>query len=264
MPDVTKKCLLIDVDSTIPNLALMHISTWKKREGYEVGFNVQEPDEVYASIVFDKNRHKADGLRYFYPDAVIDIGGGGYDLNKRLPEWVDLLPPDYSLYPECDYSLGFTSRGCNRSYPFCVVPRKEGRFRRHQHPSEFYNPRFKKMVLMDNNILFDKAWFFEVTDWILEKDLRVDFNQGLDVRLIDKDVAERIAELRTFRPLRFAFDSVDYEDKVANGIQLMNEAGIKVRNRAEWYVYLDSDEEFDSALYRCKRLKELMRYRSLW
>lgn len=71
------KCLLVDIDSTIPNLALMHISTWKKSQGYEVGFNVTDPTEVYASIVFDKNKHKADGLRVFYPNAKIDIGGGG-------------------------------------------------------------------------------------------------------------------------------------------------------------------------------------------
>lgn len=71
-----KKVLLVDVDSTIPNLALMHISTWKKSLGYKVGFSIGDPDEVYASIVFNKNSHLADGLQFMYPNAKIDIGGG--------------------------------------------------------------------------------------------------------------------------------------------------------------------------------------------
>lgn len=71
------KALLIDVDSVIPNLALMHISTWRKQEGVETGFHIPDPDEVYASCIFKKNRHLVDGLQFFYPGAKIDIGGGG-------------------------------------------------------------------------------------------------------------------------------------------------------------------------------------------
>lgn len=70
-----KKCLLIDVDSTIPNLALMHISTWKKSQGYEVGFNISDPDEIYASTVFTSNKHKTDGLEFMYPNATVNRGG---------------------------------------------------------------------------------------------------------------------------------------------------------------------------------------------
>ena len=74
---MSMKTLLIDVDSVIPNLALMHISTWKKGMGNEVGFSIPEPDEVYASCVFKKNKHLVDGLQFFYPKARIDVGGGG-------------------------------------------------------------------------------------------------------------------------------------------------------------------------------------------
>lgn len=72
------KVLLVDVDSKIPNLALMKISAYKKSLGYEVGFNVSDPDEVYASCVFEKNKHKVDGLKFMYPNAKIFIGGGGW------------------------------------------------------------------------------------------------------------------------------------------------------------------------------------------
>lgn len=70
------RALMVDLDQAKPNLALMHISAWRKALGFETGFNVSDPDEVWASVVFSWNRHKADGLRYWYPDARIDIGGG--------------------------------------------------------------------------------------------------------------------------------------------------------------------------------------------
>lgn len=120
------KALLVDIDSKFPNLALMHISTWKKAQGYEVGFNISDPDEVWASVIFGWNRHKVDGLKMFYPDAKVDIGGVAYDLKKNLPREVDLMMPDYSLYPEWDCDLGFTTRGCNRGCYFCKVTPKEG------------------------------------------------------------------------------------------------------------------------------------------
>lgn len=119
---------------------------------------------------------------------MIDVGGTGIDVHKNLPGEVDLLMPDYSIYPDMDYDLGFTSRGCNRNCPFCFVPRKEGKFRIHQHPREFHDPTHRKVKLLDNNILFDKSWFFEVTDWIMENKLAVEFNQGLDIRLMDKEI----------------------------------------------------------------------------
>lgn len=252
---MTDGVLLVDIDSTIPNLALMHISTWKKAQGYKVGFNIPDPAEVYASVVFDWNRHKTDGLRFMYPEAKIDVGGGGIDLHKNLPEEVDRLMPDYSIYPACDYDLGFTTRGCIRSCPFCVVPRKEGLFHIHQHPREFHAEGHKKIVLMDNNILADSAWFFEVTDWIISHGMKVDFNQGLDLRLMTKEIAERIAELRPIDHWRFAFDSLAYRASVEKGITLLKDAGVNMRNKAMVYVYMDSDADFESALERCEIIR---------
>ena len=253
---MTRKCLLIDVDSKIPNLALMKISTWKKQQGYEVGFDIENPDEIYASIVFDTNRHKTDGIEYLYPNAKLDRGGGGYDLHKSLPQEVDMLMPDYSLYPDCDYDLGFTTRGCIRNCYFCVVPKKEGRFRIVQHPREFHNPDHKKVMLLDNNILADKDWFMEITDWFIENKLKVSFNQGLDVRLMDKDITDRLLQLKMFEPWRIAFDTIGVKDKVINGIRLMKESGINVRNKLMCYVYVHDDTQFDNALERCQILRE--------
>lgn len=252
-----KKCLLIDVDSIIPNLALMHISTFERGGGNMTGFNIIDPDKVYASIVFTKNRHLCDGLRFLYPNAEIDIGGSGYDINKKLSDEIDRLMPDYSLYPDYPSDLGFTSRGCNRKCYFCIVHRKEGRFRIHQHPSEFHDPKHKSIVLMDNNILWDKDWFLEVTDWILANKMKVDFNQGLDIRLIDNDIAKRLSELHPIRNWHFAFDSMDYRDEVIKGIETLTRNGVNVRRNANFYVYLHNDAQFDDALERCNILRGL-------
>lgn len=68
------KVLLVDVDSKIPNLALMKVSAYHKDQGHEVGFHISEPDLVYASVVFTKHKHRVDGLQFYYPDAKIRIG----------------------------------------------------------------------------------------------------------------------------------------------------------------------------------------------
>lgn len=251
------KILLIDVDSTIPNLALMKISAYEKSKGNQVGFNIADPDKVYCSIIFDWNKHMADGLKFLYPNAQIDIGGTGYDLHKQLAPEIDSMAPDYSLYPDCDYDLGFTTRGCIRNCPFCIVREKEGSFRIYKHPSEFHNPDHKGIVLMDNNILANKNWFFTVTNWILENDLKVDFNQGLDIRLVDEEIAKRIKQLKPLNHWRFAFDSLSYENSVRTGIELLNKAGVNLRSKSLWYVYTDSDSEFDNALKRCEILRSL-------
>jgi hypothetical protein len=126
---------LIDADSKMPNLAIMKLSAFYKAKGAfvtmskgdSISFSNRLPDKVYISIIFKKNAHMFDGLRDRYPSIVFDIGGSGYDLKKELPPEVEILKPDYSLYPKNDYSIGFSSRCCIRSTktcPFCVVPVK--------------------------------------------------------------------------------------------------------------------------------------------
>ena len=145
------KISLIDVDSKIPNLALMKISAYHKLKGDLVGFNLSNPDKIYSSIIFKKNYGKS--LNGHLSDVPIVYGGSGYDLNVKLPDEIEFIKPDYDLYPS-EYSQGFTSRGCNRNCYFCLVPKKEGCFKVNQHPKEFYDPKFKDIMLMDNNILF--------------------------------------------------------------------------------------------------------------
>lgn len=259
---MNKRVLLIDVDSKIPNLALMKIAMYHRTQGDTVGFNIEDPDKVYASVVFKRNRHSVDGLRVFYPNANINIGGSGYDLSLSLPPEVERMTPDYSIYPDCDRYYGFTTRGCIRRCPFCIVPRKEGHFHRlYDNGSEAIRKitgqeaSFKKIEFLDNNILADKEWFMELTDNI-PREWKVDFNQGLDVRLLDPEIAARLSEMRTITCWKFAFDSIAYTDSVLNGINILHDAGIDLRHNVMFYVYCDSDEQYDDAIWRCKLLKE--------
>lgn len=259
---VDMSVLLIDVDSKIPNLALMKVSSYYKAHGEEVGFNVSEPTKVYCSIVFTKNKHRADGLRLFYPNAEINVGGTGYDVAKKLPQEIEECSPDYSIYPSCEKYYGFTSRGCIRNCPFCFVPMKEGKFYRlHDTAKEAIdhilgNGHYKQIEIMDNNILADKEWFMEVSQEILDRGWKVDFNQGLDIRLLDDEIATRLSKLRPISTWKFAFDNTNYEKAVLKGIDTLNNNGVNVRSKCMFYVYCDGDHAYDDTVYRCRTLKE--------
>jgi hypothetical protein len=250
----SKRVLLIDVDSKIPNLALMKLAAWHRSQGDDVGFNVADPTHVYASVVFNRNRHRVDGLRHYYPDAEIMIGGSGYDLAATLPAEVERLTPDYSLYPGLDYSMGFTSRGCVRNCYFCIVPKKEGKYRRVQHPREFV--QHNKVKLLDNNWYADSDWFFETSDWLIKNNVAVDVTQGMDIRLLTPEIAAQLKRLRWWATLHFAFDDERYEQAVLDGIQILQAAGINTKNDCFFYVYCDDDGQYESAVARCRLLKQ--------
>lgn len=247
---------LIDIDSKIPNLALMKLSAYYKSQGHTVSFDEPEPDRVFASVVFKANAWKAHSLRFMFPNAEIEIGGTGVDLAKRLPDEIEFCKPDYDLYPST-YSLGFTTRGCIRRCPFCVVPEKEGKIQRWQHISEWHDDRFDTVVCLDNNVYADKAWFFENTDYVLAHGLKYNAVQGMDIRILDEEIAGRLADLKWSGQLHFAFDRIQDEPAIRRGIQMLQDAGIRTRRNVSVYVLVgfDSTEEEDKR--RCRLLKEL-------
>ena len=114
---------IYDVDSKIPNLALMKISQWHKSKGNEIELYsplwLDSYDKIYASKVFN---FSDDSM--LIPEKMI-IGGTGWDLSTTLPTKFEQETPDYSLYGYA-HSIGFTMRGCRFNCKFCVVPEKEG------------------------------------------------------------------------------------------------------------------------------------------
>lgn len=108
-----------------PNYALMKISAWHKAQGDTVEWwnPLYRYDRVYSSKVFDFTPVDP----YLPEDAV--RGGTGYrdiPMDKTLPLEVDDMFPDYSIYPKCDYAIGYLTRGCPNNCRWCIVPKKEG------------------------------------------------------------------------------------------------------------------------------------------
>jgi hypothetical protein len=252
------RALLIDIDSKIPNLALMKASAYHKSCGDTVGFDISEPDKVYISCIFTKNAAQARGAAMFYPDAEIDIGGSGISLSKVLPSEIEAMKPDYDLY-QSTYSQGFTTRGCIRKCPFCIVPEKEGMIREAQHPSEFHDDRFDTCMIMDNNLFAaPQSWQDDVLRWFIDNKVKMLSQQGWDIRLLNDRRADLLKKIKHVNGLHFAWDNMKDEDVVLKGISLLKEKGFDLRNRVQFYVLAGfNGSGFDDAFYRCNRLKEL-------
>lgn len=230
-----------------------------------MGFNIDDPDRAYISCIFQKNRDIAKSagelLRIQYPNIFIDIGGPGYDLKKTLPVEIERTQPDYTLYPNMDYALGFTSRGCIRQCPFCVVPIKEGKLRFIQPIEDIYRPEFNAIKLLDNNVLADMDNFRHIAKFCIDHNLKLDISQGLDARLLTEESAQLIAQLKPIKNFCFAFDSLAYRPAVERAISLLKGAGVDIRGLVQFYVYCNRDINGEygikSAVERCNILKSL-------
>lgn len=214
---------LINIDSKLPNIALMKLSAYHKAKGDEVEwwrgllFHDQY-DKVYASKIF-KFSNMPD-----LPDDV-EIGGTGYDLKKSLPWEIEMLCPDYDLYPDCDYSVGFITRGCFRKCKFCVVPEKEGEIHFNQNWEKFRNPRGKHWVFLDNNILaYHKHE--DILREIIDARMKIDFNQATDIRLVNESNAKLLVKIRWKRYYRFSFDWPDMAEVVTRNVTLLKDLGM--------------------------------------
>lgn len=199
-----------------PNLALMKISAWHKKQGDDVTWFSpllsNNYDVVYASKIFTWT------TAYPYlPSKKIDSGGTGYDLGKVLPDYVEHICPDYSLYL-CKKSYGFLTRGCLRKCPWCFVPKKEGEIRAHADIEEF--ARHKEVILMDNNVLAHDHGIKQI-EKIAKLGLRVDFNQGLDARLIDNDIARRLSKIKFIDYVRLACDRAEMIEPIRKAVELL-------------------------------------------
>lgn len=217
---------LIDVDGhNFPNLALMKLSAWHKAQGDTVEWysGIEHYDRVYMSKVF---AFTPDDGRVVQADEVVK-GGSGYKLfDQWLPDEIEHICPDYSLYPKYKEAYGFLTRGCVNKCSFCIVPRKEGVIRKHSDITEFLDGR-KSAILMDNNVIAS-AWGLQQIEKIAFMKIKVDFNQGIDCRLIakDKSIAKLLARVQWIRYVRMAYDSSAITEEVETAIAYLKEAGI--------------------------------------
>lgn len=204
-----------------PNLALAKIARYWRNRGEQVEWATQMKhyDIVYMSKVFNFSTDDT----YIYDANEIVKGGTGYDIASQLPEEIDQLQPDYSIYPNIpmDTAYGFLTRGCPNKCPWCVVPRKEGAIRPYMDVNEIAIEGRRKLVLMDNNILAAGDYCIQQLQKIIERGYRVDFNQALDARMVTDEIAQLLAKVRWLDNNRIRF-GCDTHGQIAECERAMN------------------------------------------
>ena len=201
-------------DAPSHNYALMCVSTSYKQIGAEVFLGKpQDPADItYASWLFTYSHH--------YPADC--TGGPGADPTHRL-SGLEGVKPDYSLFP-IDYSLGYTWEYCPNKCPWCVVPKMKPP-RKHYSISQFLNPNFGKIVLLNNNTWTDPRWR-ETFEEILAADLTLIDQNGYDLRLITPEKADYLRRVNKEGVLHFSWDRIEDEPHIIAGLEILSRAHI--------------------------------------
>lgn len=266
---------LIDVDGhNYPNLPLMKLSAWHKAKGdsvewYDPMFS-GHMDRVYMSKVFS---FTPDYEYCVDADEVIKSGTGYaislvdgvevYDPTKDqpLPEEVEHIFPDYSLYADAgkrntaDTAYGFLTRGCPRACTFCHVAKKEGGVsRKVADLTEFWNGQ-KNIVLNDPNILACKDRM-DLLEQLADSGACVEFNQGLDVRLINGEVLEVLKRIR-IKTIHFAWDDYQQKDVVTRQLIFVRENTSWDHRKLMVYVLVNYDTTFEQDIERVEFIRTL-------
>ena len=235
---------------TFPNYALMKISAWHKAADDEVDWwnPLYRYDRVYSSKVFDFTPTDP-----YLPEGAIR-GGTGYrdiPMNAELPAEIDQMFPDYSIYPGCDYAIGYLTRGCIRNCRWCVVPKKEGQIRPYRTWQELIRPDTDKLVLMDNNILSCEHGINQLES-LIGSGCRIDLNQGMDARLVNDGIAEILSKVRWIRFIRFSCDQKSQIEPIRKTIELLGRYGVRPY---KLFIYILVTKDVKDASDRVEALK---------
>jgi hypothetical protein len=252
----------VRVDGDYPNLALMQISAFHESVGDSVEwwkgplYN-HEYDSLYASKIFSFSK---------WPDGMpsrTKTGGTGIDFNNTLPESIAGFTPSYTLYPECNYHLGFSMKGCRFNCKFCCVPQKEGKPRiNNDIDSILINPKGgSRLMLLDNDFFGGQNWKANLLR-IIELKLKVCFIQGLNIRIITDEQAQLLAQCNytnskfNQKYLTFAWDRTYDRKLVMKGVSICNAAGIP-NKRMQFFVLIGFDSTPDQDYERVMTLREM-------
>lgn len=260
---------LIDVDGhNYPNLPLMKLSAWHKAQGDTVEW--YEPliggryDKVYMSKVFSFSPD------YEFPinaDEVVK-GGSGYCIrledgkevfdkskDNPLPPPIEHIYPDYSLYGITDRAYGFLSRGCPRGCDFCHVAAKEGR-RAYKVAdlSEFWNGQ-PYITICDPNILACREWK-NLLNQLAESGAKVDFNQGLDARLLTEAKIEALSKVQVEK-IHFAWDRYEDKDEVVPKLKMFMEQTKCGSHQVQVFVLCNFGTTIEQDLERIYTLRDI-------
>lgn len=239
---------ILTPDSKMPNLAAMKISAYHKALGHTVRLNmpIVPAAKTYASILFEDTPRPIANM----------IGGPGVDPSQRLPLDIEACRPDYDLYPDIDYSLGYTYRACHRGCDFCKVKDMDEPTD-HRSIWDFHDPRFKKIAILNNNTFEDPRWR-ETFEEIWAAGLTVIDHSGYDARLMDEEKGAALARTKLDKDgqFHFAWDRLEDTEAVIRGLKIAIAQGLKPRRMA-CYVLIGYDTTPRQDLYRVLRLKRL-------
>lgn len=263
---------LIDVDShNFPNIPLMKISAYHKAKGDHVEWYDAllsgHLDKVYVSKVFSFS----PDYQYFIDADEIQYGGSGYCItqdengkeiynvanDKPLPYEIEHIYPDYSLYPELtkNTAYGFLTRGCPRQCSFCHTSIKDGTIsHKVANIREFWNGQ-KNIVLLDQNILACKDWR-ELLQQLIDSKAYVEFNGGLDIRLMTEEKAEYITQIKQ-KIVHFAWDRFDDKDKILPKFKMFKEISGIDKRRLTVYTIVNYDTTIEQDLERIYTLRDM-------
>ena len=276
---------LCDIDSKIPNLAISKESTYYKDLGEKVVLksadellkSEEKHDKIIASAIFTRSKSICTKLIEKFGDK-IEIGGtGSFNPKKRLPDEIENMKPDYDLYSieeiasrmkgigTKEHKLkkaaeivnaghGFSSRGCIRNCPFCIVPNCEGKFRQATEIKDMLNPKSNILILHDNNLTADPYCIDKLHE-IRDRKLIVDINQGCDVRLMTEEIAKALSEVKHLRSLHYAWDLMGFENQVMEGIKTLSKYIKPYRHMC--FMLVGFNTTFEEDIYRFTKLREL-------
>lgn len=252
---------LIDVDDTsYPNLVLMKLSAWHKAKGDTVellkpddvlgGDSLFNPhDKLIGACVFTKNMPIVKALRV----QGVEVAGCGTDDKRALPNEIEHIMPDYSLYGITNTAYGFLSRGCPRGCPFCIVAAKEGKqSRKVADLSEWWNGQ-KEIKLYDPNLLACPERD-DLIRQLIDSGAWVDVNQGFDARLLNDDVIDMINMLK-IKMMHFAWDNPRDEVTPKMLSKFAEKNNLEFRRRRV-YVLVNYWSTFEEDLYRVYWLRD--------
>jgi hypothetical protein len=236
------KIRLTQIDGKLPNLALMKLSFFYKKEGHQVYFersirkSIFEPeyDVVFGSCIFSTSEDKVRLFQSEFPTAI--IGGTGSGSKMTVEDIIGDQPDeyDYSIYPDFQHSIGFSQRGCRLRCKFCVVPEKEGKNKSINSISKIWRGASypKNILLLDNDFFGQHDWR-EKSAKIIEGNFKVCFSQGINVRLFNEESAKVLGQMKYYddqfkaKRIYTAWDNLRDKEIFFKGIHNLLNAGIK-------------------------------------
>ena len=264
---------LIGIDShNFPNIPLMKLCAWHKQQGDFVEWYdpwnglAEEYDKVYVSKVFSFSK---DYEHPIYAKEV-NYGGSGYCIklvdgkevydsarDKTLPHEIEHIYPDYGLYGITDCAYGFLTRGCPRNCQFCHTTQKDGCVsHKVADLAEFWNGQ-KNIVLLDQNILACKD-HLDLLQQLIDSKAYVEFNGGLDIRLVTERNIEQIKRLK-IKSIHFAYDRYQDKKTVECKLQMFKDATGWDKNKKQIIVYVlvNFDTTIEQDIERIQFLRNL-------